>query len=80
MAGQTKGTYRSKATGGKGVPTPPVINLAWLKSWWEKRENPNAREKQKPQPGNVGKTKSERRALLKAKLGVKRLPPGMVVA
>ncbi len=56
-----------------------MFDLAWLKQWWDKPERPNARENQKPQLGNIGRTKSERRALLKAKLDVVRLPVGMVV-
>lgn len=77
MAGQTKGTYRSKANGGQGVPTPPVMDLAYLKSWWDgsPRREPHANPK-----GNTGRTKSERRALRKLTLGIGRkgrLPVGV---
>jgi hypothetical protein len=78
MAGNTKGTYRSKADGGQGVPVPPLINFAYLKAVW-----PETTHKEPHRgPGNVGATKSERRALLKAKLGIPhhgRLPIGTVV-
>lgn len=76
MAGQTRGTYRSKANKGLGVPTPPTINFAWLKSWWPETSHKEPHRG----PGNVGKTKSERRALAKAALGIPRkgrLPVGV---
>lgn len=51
------------------------FDFAWLKQWWPEvtRREPHRG------PGNIGKTRSERRALEKARLGLKkkdRLPVG----
>ncbi len=50
MAGNTKGTYRSRSAGGRGVPEPPVIDFAWLKQWWpecSRREPANKKPKKR---------------------------------
>lgn len=76
MAGNTRGTYRSKANGGQGVPTPPTIDFAYLKSCWPD----TTRQEPHRGPGNTGRTKSERRALKKNHLGIPRkgrLPVGV---
>jgi len=76
MAGNTRGTYRSKSNGGQGVPTPPTFDFAYLKSCW-----PETTHKEPHRgPGNTGKTKSERRALAKKRFGIPskgRLPVGI---
>jgi hypothetical protein len=40
MAGRTQGSYRNS------IPTPPLINFAWLKQWWPS----TATARQRPRP------------------------------
>ncbi len=84
MAGQTRGTYRSKSAGGSGIPKPPVMDFAYLKSWWTEvtRKLPHAGAG-KPRPKQylvafnglmyqIGAvTKTQARALLSAQLKIK---------
>jgi hypothetical protein len=75
------------------IPTPPVIDFAWLKQWWtdETHKKPHAGTKAATQawfvsgPGfctmTFGNTKSEARATLKRALGLtRRLPVGTRLA
>lgn len=77
MAGQTRGSWR------KSIPTPPVINLAWLKEWFGEsvRKPPHAfypvpKVREYRILGEIvhTTTKTKARMLACARLGINRLP------